>query len=94
MKRSNPRAAEFIRLYGNDCAEVDALPPTELRRRVQAAIESHIDQDRWQRLLTVEELERNSVAESVNNWIAGVGSRETDPTDPQVAKAVIDEENA
>lgn len=61
VKRSDKRAAGFIRRYGTACAEIDALPPKELRRRVAEAIDSHIDVDRWNRLLRVEEAERETL---------------------------------
>ena len=47
VKATDNRARTFWEEHGERCAEVDALPPTELRRRVREAIESHIDQDRW-----------------------------------------------
>ena len=50
------------------CAEVDALPPIELRRRVQEAIESHIDQERWKRLQAVEEAEKQTLAKVMKRW--------------------------
>jgi len=59
-KTTDRRCAAFIREHGSRCAELDAIPPTELRRRVQQAIESHIPQEEWQRLQTVERLERES----------------------------------
>ena len=47
VKSKDKRSAGFIRECGRDCAEVDALPATEVRRRVKVAIESHIDMERW-----------------------------------------------
>jgi hypothetical protein len=41
-KTTDSRYQEFIRDHGHQCAEVDALPMAELRRRVRDAIESHI----------------------------------------------------
>src|SRR5262249_42927249 len=43
VKRKDKRAAGFVRRHGERCAEIDALPPSELRRRVEAAIRGHID---------------------------------------------------
>ncbi len=67
VKKSS-RSAAFVREYGTDCAEVDALPPGELRQRVQTAIESHIDQDRWERLKRVEQLEQQTLLDLVGRW--------------------------
>ena len=66
VKQSDKRAAAFLRRYGNACAEIDALPPTELRRRVAAAIDSHIDVERWNRLLRVEAAERDTLRQFVD----------------------------
>jgi hypothetical protein len=68
VKASDNRAKGFQDKYGDQCAEVDALPPTELRQRVQDAIESHIDQDRWERLRHVEDLEKQTVVSLVGGW--------------------------
>jgi hypothetical protein len=61
VKRSDKRAAGFVRRYGTACAEIDAIPPTELRRRVTTAIDAHIDVPRWNRLVQVEEAERGTL---------------------------------
>jgi hypothetical protein len=70
VKRSDKRAEGFIRRYGTDCAEIDAIPPTELRRRVAVAIDSHIDVERWNRLLQVEAAER----ETLREFVEGLGT--------------------
>ena len=66
--KDSARSGAFVARHGTRCAEVDALPPAELRRRVRAAIESHIDQGRWQRLKHVEELEQGVLLDLVNGW--------------------------
>jgi hypothetical protein len=58
VKQLDRRAKGFVREHGAECAEVDALPPTELRARVQAAIESHIDQERWAKLQLIQDAEK------------------------------------
>jgi hypothetical protein len=68
VKEKDRRASAFMVQHGSDCAEVDALPPTELRRRVEEAIDSHIDADRWNRLLEVEKLEQQTLSDVVKNW--------------------------
>jgi hypothetical protein len=68
VKKTDRRAAGFIEAHGNACAELDALPPTELRRRVEEAIESHIDRARWERLRLVEQAERQTLAGVVAGW--------------------------
>jgi hypothetical protein len=66
VKHSDNRSKGFIERYGDSCAEIDALPPSELRRRVAEAIDSHIDVERWNRLLTVEEAERATLLRLVD----------------------------
>jgi hypothetical protein len=44
------------------CAEVDAIPPTELRSRVERAILGHIDPAAWGRLQAVESREKATLA--------------------------------
>lgn len=71
VKHSDMRSKAFLRNHGEDCAEVDALPPSELRRRVEAAIDSHIDVERWNRLLKIEAMEQ----EQLNQLVEGLKSR-------------------
>lgn len=65
VKQSDNRAAAFVERYGNACAEIDAIPPTELRRRVTEAIDSHFEPDEWNRLLAVEQAERETLKHMV-----------------------------
>jgi hypothetical protein len=44
-KVRDPRHAWFVRRYGTHCWELDALPPPELRRRVEAEILALLDLD-------------------------------------------------
>jgi hypothetical protein len=71
VKGKDKRSPGFVREHGTACAEVDALPPSELRRRVQAAIDSHIDVERWNRLLEVERLEQETLATMLKTWGQG-----------------------
>lgn len=59
-KKSDRRYQSFIEQYGERCAELDAIPATELRRRVREAIEIHIPAEEWKRLQVVESLERET----------------------------------
>ena len=61
VKETDKRAAGFIERHGTACAEIDAIPPTELRRRVEEAINSHIDVDQWNRLIAVERAEQETL---------------------------------
>lgn len=68
IKHSDKRAASFLDQHGKHCAELDALPPTELRRRVEEAIQRHVEQDEWERLQRIEALEKQSMQEYVDKW--------------------------
>jgi len=46
-KRADPRAAAYITQYGDECWELDALPPDELNRLVEEAIHHEIDWGQW-----------------------------------------------
>jgi hypothetical protein len=71
VKEKDKRSPGFVREHGTACAEVDALPPTELRRRVQEAIEGHIDLERWNRLVEVERVEQETLDTMLQNWGKG-----------------------
>jgi len=46
-KRADPRAAAYIAQFGDECWELDALPPDELNRLLEEAIHREIDWDLW-----------------------------------------------
>jgi hypothetical protein len=73
VKEGDRRAKAFIREHGGRCAEVDALPPNELRARVREAIKGHIDAESWERLRAVEQAERETLEQYVSSW-PGKGS--------------------
>jgi hypothetical protein len=72
-KKTDTRYRRFIQEHGTQCAELDALPATELRRRVKDAITSHIDLARWERLQETERLERESLDKIATGWNVGGG---------------------
>lgn len=74
VKKGDKRAAKFVRQHGTACAEIDAIAPNELRRRVRAAIDSHIDQQRWGRLKEIEREEKMSL----DAYIRGMKSGENE----------------
>jgi hypothetical protein len=65
-KALDKRARAFIKDYGTRCAELDALPATELRQRVRDAIGGHIPRDRWEQLQAIERRERESFTKALN----------------------------
>ena len=58
MKRADARSKGYIATYGEECWELDAVPPDELQRLVTQAIEFHIVPELWRRRLGQIEDER------------------------------------
>jgi hypothetical protein len=67
-KRTDRRYAGFVKKHGHACAELDALPPTELRERVEDAIVGHIDEDEWERLQNIEAVEQEAMDGYLDQW--------------------------
>lgn len=72
VKRKDSRAGEYLARFGDCAAELDALPPAELTRRVRSAIESCIDMDAWERIRRAEKLEKESLDMIAINWDVAV----------------------
>jgi hypothetical protein len=51
-----------VERWGERCAEVEAIPATELRGMVRTAIESNISAGSWKRLRQIESQERQQWA--------------------------------
>lgn len=60
-KRTDTNYKKFIERFGtDDAAELDAIPPDALRKRVEDTVLSHIDSRAWGKLQKIEKLERES----------------------------------
>lgn len=70
-KQGDMRYKAFVEEHGPRCAEVEGLPAKELRRRVEEAILSHIDEDEWARLEAVEKAERETMDAVISQWRVG-----------------------
>lgn len=68
VKESDTRAARFLRTFGDRAAELDALRPDELHRRVRSVIEKYVDRRAWKRLQKTEHVERESLGLVRNYW--------------------------
>lgn len=68
VKDKDPRVGTYRKRYGEHCVELDALPPTELRRRVRRAIEGLLDRDAWQRAIDVEAIEVASIVDIASRF--------------------------
>jgi hypothetical protein len=68
IKTTDSRARSFQGRYGHNAptVELDALPPEELRRRVEHAVRGLIDWERWQHQVEVQEVELQCIVDIAN----------------------------
>jgi hypothetical protein len=64
-KEKDSNRPKFEAKHGPECAELEGLPPHELRRRVREAVESKMDLTEWKRAMQEEEAERNKLVEVI-----------------------------
>jgi hypothetical protein len=64
-KKKDRRTRWFLSQGYTQCAELDAIPATELRNRVKQAILPHIHTEEWERLQRIEKLERERWRETL-----------------------------
>jgi hypothetical protein len=67
-KESDKRFDAYRREYGDQCWELDALPPEELAWLTREAIEEHIDWPRWAESTTTIEESKASLRKLVDTW--------------------------
>jgi len=60
IKPTDSRADAFEKEHGTQCVELDALPPAELRRRIEEAIVKKLDPYLWERARRAEQAERET----------------------------------
>jgi hypothetical protein len=58
-KQTDSRARNWT---GDECVELDSMPPAEMCALVEEAITGHIDPREWQQLKAIETAERESLA--------------------------------
>jgi hypothetical protein len=65
IKPADSRSAGYRREHGDDAptVELDALPPTELRHRIESSIKGLIDFDDWDRQVKVQQEELKCIVE-------------------------------
>jgi len=76
-KRGDPRYRWFKKAIGTDCYELDAMPPPELRDRVEGRIRSHLDLETWGHARMVERAEVQSMRAFYKSWQASISSENT-----------------
>src|SRR5262249_52665997 len=67
-KQKDPRFKWFTGRYGNQCWELDAMDPNDLRSCVEKHIKELIEPVAWERCETVFKQERASIFHVVNRW--------------------------
>jgi hypothetical protein len=71
VKSSDPRASEFVLRHGSKAVELDALPPTELRERLETAIRDEVEGEAWERAMTIEQAHRETTERIMEAFAAG-----------------------
>jgi hypothetical protein len=68
VKETDSRSETFVIDHGSECVELDALPPNELRSRIENAVNDLKDAAKWDRAIAVEKVELASIISSVELW--------------------------
>jgi len=66
-KSKDTRTPKYVAEFGDECWELDAIPPDDLQSLVISSIEQYIDRDRWNKVLKQEEKDRASLKERFAN---------------------------
>jgi hypothetical protein len=73
VKETDSRSGGFLAYHGSECVELDALPPNELRARIENAVTGLRDSVLWDRAIGVEQVEMDSIISTVALWNKPVG---------------------
>ena len=65
VKPKDQRSAAYIKTYGHECWELDALPPDVLTSMVESSITAFVDIDRWNERDAEIEAEREKIVTSI-----------------------------
>lgn len=67
-KRSDARHAWFTRNYGQQCWELDAMNPNDLRARVRDSILEYLEINAWDHMVEIERVEQASMQKFMGEW--------------------------
>jgi len=67
-KRKDPRYQWFASRHGRECWELDAMPPNDLRARVENEIFALLDVDLWNHAIQIETAETASMRDFLRTW--------------------------
>ena len=68
-KKTDTRSKSYEKLYGNDCWELDALPPDVLQKLVEDNIRKYIDVYKWNNQLKAIEKGRKKVQKLIDEFL-------------------------
>ena len=71
-KKKDRRYPRFVERFGSECAEVEAIPASDLRAILRTAIESHIPRGAWERLQHTERLEKEQFHRTMELMMKGI----------------------
>ena len=74
INENDPRANRFLQRFAPRGAELDALPPGELKSRIRGFIEKYIDRDLWERTKRDEQVQREALRVVAENWETAVAA--------------------
>ncbi len=69
-KMTDPRAQGYVRQYGNDSWELDALEPKTLEKLLRTAIAQYRDDSLWDETVNREETMRKKIKKIADTWEA------------------------
>ncbi len=72
VKATDTRSKGYLQRYGNRAAELDALPPDVLHRRIVQCIDYHVDDAERALMLRDEELQRETLQLVARRWDAAL----------------------
>jgi len=64
-KKADPRAKEYVSVYGDRCWELDSLEPRELQKIVRQEVEKEIDKGVWKQVMRENEKQRQKIREEL-----------------------------
>jgi hypothetical protein len=67
-KTGDSRYQWFVKSFGHDCWELDAMSPVTLRECVESSILSKLDIEAWYRAIDIELAEKASMREFHQSW--------------------------
>ncbi|MQA92690.1 MAG: hypothetical protein GEU90_21115 [Gemmatimonas sp.] len=71
-KAKDSRHNWYVRYFGSQCWELDAMDPNDLRDRVRDSIVKEIEPEAWDRCVRAQEAEQESLEHLLDAWIGEV----------------------